>query len=164
MCRGPFKLMVAFGFIVSAIGSASKADGVADRDFDPHPSPRSTQTDPPRPGETPIIATPSIENPHEYLAEPPPVVRPPFPSTSHGGIVSSGANCDHSAYERGEERVWLGHFTGGLTGSGGASGQRIEWKDVYACFQSKGACEGWQRDMTATFNGLEGYRSCQLIR
>ena len=40
----------------------------------------------------------------------------------------------------------------------------LTWRDEYACFPSRAACEGWLRRMRGAYRGVDGYRTCIVIR
>jgi hypothetical protein len=85
-------------------------------------------------------------------------------STSHGGVLVSGPTCAIVSAGVGDHSVWLGHFSGGRMGPAGLAPGGVDWKNLYACFPSRQACERWERDMHAAYHRLDGYRSCVRIR
>ena len=82
----------------------------------------------------------------------------------HGGVVSNWPGCGVVSGGATAGSIWLGHFTGGNVGPNGPVPGGVDWRDVYACFPSPMSCNAWQRDMRRQFHGLQGYRTCLVIR
>jgi hypothetical protein len=60
--------------------------------------------------------------------------------------------------------VWLGHFTGGRALKWRRGQTLLAWRDVYLRFPTRAACHHWQHRMLARYHGVEGYRTCLIIR
>ena len=88
----------------------------------------------------------------------------PLPAIGHGGVASGGPDCGVVSRVDPVGSIWLGHFTGGNVGPLGPIPGGVDWRDQYACFSSRRSCEAWQRDMRSAFHGLQGYRTCLIIR
>jgi len=95
---------------------------------------------------------------------PPPAAAPVQTPVGHEGVLSSGPYCGVVSHMGDDRSIWLGHFTGGNVGPDGPIPGGVDWRNEYACFPSRDTCQAWQRDMLAQYKGLEGYRSCIVIR
>jgi hypothetical protein len=60
--------------------------------------------------------------------------------------------------------VWLGHFTGGRALKWRRGQTLLAWQDVYLRFPTRAACHRWQHGMLAQYHGVQGYRTCLIIR
>jgi hypothetical protein len=84
------------------------------------------------------------------------------PAVAH--LESSGPHCKPALDFPEWRSVWLGHFTGGGRVHEGGGVYGLAWRDEYACFPSRAACEGWLRRMRGAYRGVDGYRTCIVIR
>ncbi len=99
---------------------------------------------------------------HGDYPVPPPA--PPQVSVGHEGVLSNGPNCGVVSHFSDDRSIWLGHFSGGNVGPEGPIPGGVDWRNLYACFPTRETCLAWQKDMRSEFRGLEGYRSCLVIR
>ncbi len=79
------------------------------------------------------------------------------------GLESPGPHCAVASGAPEWRAVWLGHFAGGRN-IRTEDGPALDWQDKYYCFNSRSACQQWQRVMRSTWKGVEGYRTCVFIR
>lgn len=78
-------------------------------------------------------------------------------------LFGAGIACD--AAQLPWRSVWLGHFSGGLaTYVVGAPAASVVWNDQKLCFPSRRECRVWLRAERRRFSGIEGYRTCMLLR
>ncbi len=83
---------------------------------------------------------------------------------STSGVAVDGPSCGALSHLSPTGSIWLGHFTGGSIALGGLEAGGVIWRDAYACFDSRKSCHAWQRGQKAAFRGLDGYRTCLIIR
>lgn len=72
--------------------------------------------------------------------------------------------CAPFAHDLSVPGLWLGHFTGGRLERTPVSGRVLEWRDQYACFPTRAACDLWQRRLLRDYGSVEGYRTCLPLR
>jgi hypothetical protein len=80
------------------------------------------------------------------------------------GVAVDGPSCGALSHLSSTGSIWLGHVTGGSIAPGGLEAGGVIWRDAYACFDSRKACQSWQRGQKAAYRGLDGYRTCLIIR
>lgn len=100
----------------------------------------------------------------ELYFDPSPAYAAPIEDAGRGGVVAGGPSCGALTHRIVDGPVWLGHFQGGNIGPQSPVPGGVDWRDVYACFQSEQSCHSWLRDMRVNYRAIEGYRACVTIR